>query len=153
MTRFEAVTRIAAPPELVFDISLDVDVHTASMAASGEQVIGGVAAGGMRLGESVTWEARHFGVRWRMTSRITAFDRPGHFVDEQVSGPFKRWHHAHHFEPDGQGGTVMRDVIDFAAPLGPLGAVAEWAVLNRYMPRLIRTRNGHVKAAAEAARS
>ncbi|MFC7614399.1 hypothetical protein ACFQV2_13590 [Actinokineospora soli] len=44
----------------------------------------------------------------------------------------------------------MRDVIDFAAPLGPLGALAEHAVLNRYMPRLIRIRNQHVKTAAEA---
>ncbi|MEV0319826.1 SRPBCC family protein [Streptomyces sp. NPDC050658] len=151
MTRFEVVTRVAAPPELVFDISLDVDVHTASMAASGERIVGGVEAGGMRLGESVTWRARHFGVQWRMTSRITAFDRPGYFVDEQVSGPFARWHHAHHFEPDGRGGTVMRDVIEFAAPLGPLGRLAEWTALNRYMPHLIRSRNDHVKATAEAA--
>lgn len=66
-----------------------------------------------------------------------------------MRGPFERWRHAHHFEPDGHGGTVMRDVVDFAAPLGPLGAVAEFAVLNRYVPRLIRVRNEHVKAVAE----
>jgi ligand-binding SRPBCC domain-containing protein len=61
------------------------------------------------------------------------------------------WSGGHHFEPDGNGGTVMRDVVDFAAPLGPLGAVAEFTMLNRYMPRLIRIRNDHLKAAAEAA--
>ncbi|PSL58526.1 hypothetical protein B0I31_101745 [Saccharothrix carnea] len=84
-----------------------------------------------------------------MTSRISAYDRPRHFVDEQVRGPFRRWRHAHHFEPDGQGGTLMRDVVEFAAPLGPLGAVAEFALLNRYVHRLIVVRNEHVEAVAE----
>lgn len=150
MTRFEAVTRIAAPPRLVFDMSLDVEVHTASMAGSAERAVDGITAGRMTLGDTVTWQARHLGLRRRMTARISAYDRPGFFVDEQVNGPFKLWRHAHHFEPDGQGGTLMRDVVDFAAPLGLLGAIAEFTVLDRYMPRLIRSRNHHLKAAAEA---
>jgi ligand-binding SRPBCC domain-containing protein len=151
MRRFEVTTEIAAPPQRVFDVSLEVEVHTASMASSGEQAVGGVTSGRLKLGDTVTWQARHFGLRWRMTSLISAYDPPGCFVDEQVAGPFKLWRHAHHFEPDGNGGTRMRDVIDFAAPLGPLGTVAELTVLNWYMPRLIRGRNGHVKAAAEGA--
>jgi ligand-binding SRPBCC domain-containing protein len=151
MTRFEAITAIAAPPQRVFDVSLEIETHMASMARSGERVIGGVSSGRMKLGDTVTWQARHFGLRWRMTSLVSAYDPPGYFVDEQVTGPFKRWHHAHHFEPDGNGGTVMRDIVDFAAPLGPLGTIAEFIVLNRYMPRIIRIRNDHVKAAAEAA--
>jgi ligand-binding SRPBCC domain-containing protein len=85
-----------------------------------------------------------------MTSLITAFDPPGHFVDEQVAGPFRYWRHDHHFEPDGDGGTAMRDVVDFAAPLGPLGRMAELLVLDRYMPELIRLRNAHLKKSAEA---
>ncbi|GAA4078141.1 SRPBCC family protein [Nonomuraea soli] len=150
MPRFEITTAVAAPPQRVFAVSLEVEVHTASMAGSGERAIDGVTSGRLRLGDTVTWQARHFGLRWRMTSVISAYDPPGYFVDEQMSGPFKRWHHAHHFEPDGKGGTVMRDCVEFAAPLGPLGAIAERAVLNWYMPRLLRVRNEHVKAAAEA---
>lgn len=152
MPRFEVVTAVAAAPQRVFDVSLDVGVHTASMAESGERVIGGVTSGRLKLGDTVTWQARHLGLRWRMTALISAHEPPGCFVDEQVTGPFKRWHHTHRFEPDGTGGTVMHDVIDFAAPLGPLGTVAEFLVLNRYMTRLIRARNQYVKAAAEAAR-
>ncbi|MER6951194.1 hypothetical protein ABT294_44990 [Nonomuraea sp. NPDC000554] len=87
MPRFEVVTHVFAPPERVFDVSLDVGVHTSSMARSSEKAVGGVTAGGLKLDESVTWQARHFGVRWRMTSTISAYDRPGHFVDEQVAGP------------------------------------------------------------------
>ncbi|MGW7412900.1 SRPBCC family protein [Streptomyces sp. NPDC054863] len=149
MKRFEVVTRIGTSPAAVFDLSLDVDLHTASMAGSGERIVGGVRAGRMVLGDAVTWEARHFGVRWRMTSRITAYERPGHFVDEQVTGPFKRWHHAHWFEPDGHGGTVMRDVVEFAAPLGWLGTGVEAVALDRYMRGLIAARNVHVRECAE----
>ncbi|MFS8100739.1 SRPBCC family protein [Lentzea alba] len=143
MTQFEVVTRFAVPPERLFDLSLDVEVHTGSMARSGEKVVGGVTSGGMRLGDTVTWQARHFGLRWRLTSHITAYDRPHHFVDEQVAGPFRHWRHDHHFARDGDG-TLMRDVVEFAAPFGPLGRVAERLVLDRYMPRLIRLRNEHL---------
>ncbi|MEU6679847.1 SRPBCC family protein [Streptomyces sp. NPDC046925] len=153
MKRFETITQIAASPATVFDLSLDVDLHTASMAGSGERITGGVRAGRMALGDTVTWEARHFGVRWKMTSRISAYDRPAMFVDEQVTGPFKRWHHTHHFAPDGHGGTVMRDVIEFAAPLGLLGTAVEAAALTRYMHKLIETRNVHVREWAETSSS
>jgi ligand-binding SRPBCC domain-containing protein len=151
MPRFEVVTHVVAPPGRVFDISLDVGVHVSSMAGSSEKAVGGVMSGGLKLGESVTWQARHFGTRWQMTSVISAYDRPGYFVDEQVSGPFKRWRHAHYFQSDGHGGTVMSDVVDFSAPLGPLGSIAEILALRRYMPMLIRIRNEHVKRVAEIA--
>ncbi|MFI0027709.1 SRPBCC family protein [Streptomyces albidoflavus] len=149
MTRFELETRIAAPVPLVFGLSLDVDAHTASMARSGERAVAGVTTGTMSLGDTVTWRARHFGVVWRMTSRITAYGHPTHFVDEQTAGPFHHWRHAHHFTPDGQGGTLMRDEIDFRAPFGPLGRLAERAALDRYMARLIRERNEHLRVVAE----
>jgi ligand-binding SRPBCC domain-containing protein len=149
MPTFEVVTLIAAPPARLFDLSLEVDVHTESMAGSGEEATGGVTAGRLKQGEAVTWRARHFGIYWRMTARITAYEPPRYFADEQVSGPFKRWHHAHYFEPDGQGGTVMRDLVEFASPGGALGAVADTLMLRRYMHRLICGRNEHIKMIAE----
>ncbi|MPZ67744.1 MAG: cyclase [Pseudonocardiaceae bacterium] len=148
MPRFEVTTWVAAPPQRVFDVSLEVEVHTESMSGTGERAVAGTTTGSLGLGDTVTWQARHFGLRWRMTSRVSALDRPRFFVDEQVSGPFTHWHHAHHFESDGHG-TLMRDVVDFAAPFGPLGHVAELLVLTRYMPGLIRIRNAHIKLVAE----
>jgi ligand-binding SRPBCC domain-containing protein len=151
MTRFELVTGIAAPPERVFELSLLVRTHTDSMAGSGERAVAGVTSGSLRLGDTVTWQARHLGRSWRMTSVISACDPPHGFVDEQLEGPFARWHHAHRFADDGAGGTVMTDLVEFTAPLGPLGRIAELAVLDRYMPRLIRLRNDHLKRVAEKA--
>ncbi|WP_407547527.1 SRPBCC family protein [Streptomyces sp. Pv4-95] len=144
MKHFEVVTAIAAPPDQVFAVCLDVEAHTRSMADSAERAVGGRTRGELSLGDTVTFQARHFGLTWRLKARITSYDRPRRFVDEQESGPFALWRHAHHFEPDGNGGTIMRDVIDFASPLGPVGRIADRFVLGRYMPHLIRTRNAYL---------
>jgi ligand-binding SRPBCC domain-containing protein len=149
--RLELVTVIRAPRELVFGLALDVGLHAASMSASGERPIAGVTTGQMRLGDRVTWRARHFGIPWDLTCEITRYDRPHLFIDEQVAGPFGHWHHAHHFDtgPDDQ--TTMRDIVDFAAPFGLIGRLVESLMLTRYMVGLIRIRNRHLAAAAERA--
>lgn len=147
-------TVIDAPPAACFALSLSVDAHTASMSGSAERVVGGVATGEMRAGETVTWRARHFGLPWRMTSRVSEYDAPHRFVDEQVTGPFSRWWHEHRFElverigraqPDGSATirivTRMTDVAEFEAPFGVLGRIAEQLVLRRYMRRLLQQRN------------
>ena len=150
MPIIELITRIAAPPERCFDLSRSIDLHQASLAGSGERAVAGVTSGLIGMGESVTWEARHLGVRQRLTSRITAFDRPHHFRDSMVAGAFARFDHDHWFTPDDAGGTVVRDVFDFAAPLGVLGRIAEAAFLTRYMRRLLADRNAVVRRVAES---
>lgn len=146
MPRIVLTTRIVAPARECFDLSLSVDAHTASMSSSGERVVGGVESGAMGLGDTVTWRARHFGIPFRMTSRITEYDAPHRFVDEQQSGPFGRWRHEHRFE-EVDGTTTMTDVVEFTAPLGPLGRLVDALFLTRYMTRLLAQRNRWLAAA------
>lgn len=148
MSRFEVTTHVLAPPEVVFDASLSVELHASSMRDSREQAVAGVTSGQLALGDQVTWRARHFGIPWHLTSTISAHVRPSSFVDEQVRGPFRYWRHEHTFQPDGET-TVMKDIVDFAAPGGPVGAVAERLVLRRYMVKLILMRNAHIKEITE----
>lgn len=147
MITFERTTFLPLAAEQAFDLSLDIDAHVGSMADSGERVVAGVARGIIAHGEFVTWQARHFGVIWTMTSEITEWDRPHRFVDEQVRGPFKSFWHEHVFRPL-DGGTQLRDSVRFEAPLGVLGRLAEKLVLGRYMPHLIDARNEYLVAAA-----
>ncbi|WP_431929878.1 SRPBCC family protein [Nonomuraea jabiensis] len=152
MSRFEVTTLVLAPPPIVFDASLSVDVHASSMRHSNEQAVAGVTSGQLALGDQVTWRARHFGLTWHLTSTISAYIRPTYFVDEQVSGPFQRWHHAHTFEAihhDDIDATLMKDIVDFTAPAAPLGTIAEVLVLKRYMTKLILRRNAHIKEITE----
>ena len=141
---------IAAPVGACFDLSLSVDAHTASMHRSGERAVGGVTRGTMKLGDTVTWRARHFGIAFRMTAAITRYQYPSRFVDEQLHGPFRRWWHEHTFTRAANGDTVMTDVVRFQSPLGPLGTLADRLVLDRYLPHLLRQRNAWLKATLEA---
>lgn len=133
-------TQLAAPPERCFELSLSVDAHAASMKDSGERAIAGVTSGTMRLDDTVTWQARHFGIPFKMTSRISAYDAPSRFIDEQISGPFARWWHEHRFEPN-DAGTLMTDVVEFESPGGPVGRLVNRLVLTTYMTRLLVQRN------------
>lgn len=145
----EVTTAIQARPEEVFDLELDMNAHAASLAASGETATTSTGRPQLGLGDEVTITARHLGRRWRMTSRVTEFDRPCRFVDEQVQGPFAVMRHEHLFASDAAGGTVMTDRMTFAAPLGPLGWVVSRAVLARYLRRLLVTRAAHIAGLAE----
>lgn len=147
-TGFTCETRIAAPPAAAFDASLDIELHVRSMAGSDERAVAGVTSGRIGPGESVTWRARHFGVRWTMTSGIAEFERPRRFVDRQLRGPFAAFRHEHRFEADASG-TRMLDEVEFTAPLGAIGRLVEPA-LRLHLCRLIEERNAHVKRAAEA---
>jgi ligand-binding SRPBCC domain-containing protein len=155
MVRFVCRTDIAAPVALVFDLSLSIDAHLGSMRGFGEQAIDGVTTGQIGPDQQVTWRARHFGIRWQMTSRIAKFQRPGLFVDEQVSGPFAAFRHEHRFhaQPPAQPATAVTqlvDLVEFRAPLGLLGRLAEILVLGWYVRHLIESRNAYLKQQAEA---
>ena len=145
MSRIELTTVIPASPEQCFELSLSIDAHTSSMAKSGERAIAGVTSGVMGLGDTVTWRARHFGVPFTMTSAITAHEAPARVVDEQVSGPFRRWWHEHRFE-EAAGGTLMLDVVEFESPAGPIGRAVNAVFLTRYMTNLLKQRNSWIAA-------
>lgn len=140
---FTLTTWCPASAESMFDLSLDIGAHVASMADSGERAVAGVTSGRIGLGESVTWHARHLGVWFTMTSRILELERPRLFVDAQTRGPFRTFRHEHVFE-DVVGGCRMTDTITLASPV--LGAVVEPLVLVPYLRRLIRRRNEELLA-------
>ena len=148
MPHLELTTTIEAPVEVCFDVSLDVDLHTQSTGAR-EEIVGGVRSGRMTLGDDVTWKAWHFGIPFRMTSKISIYERPTRFVDEQIRGPFASWRHEHRFE-DRDGATLMIDVVDYRSPLGPIGSLVDRIRLERYLVGLLETRNEFLRRAAEA---
>jgi ligand-binding SRPBCC domain-containing protein len=148
MSTIELTTLILAPPERCFDLSRSIDLHMASTHETGERAVAGVTSGLIGPGEDVTWSARHFGVRQKLTSRIITFDRPRHFRDSMVRGAFRRFDHDHFFTAKGDA-TEMRDVFDFESPLGPLGRIADALVLTRYLRGFLERRNQVIKRAAE----
>jgi len=140
---------INAPVEQVFDLARCIDLHEATMTEHNERAVAGVTKGLINLGETVTWMATHFGVKQRLTSKITEFNRPHHFRDSMISGAFKHFDHDHFFEAkDGQ--TIMRDCFNYTSPLWILGKITDALFLEKYMRELLTTRNQLIKSVAES---
>lgn len=68
-------------------------------------------------GTTIDYRLRIHGVPLRWQGRIAVWQPPLRFVDEQLRGPYRRWHHEHAFEAV-EGGTLCRDVVDYAVPGG-----------------------------------
>lgn len=148
MVTVRVVTQIEGPIELCFDAARDIDLHTRSLAHTGESAVAGRTTGLIELGETVTWRGRHFGVTQELTSEISAFDRPRHFQDRMVKGAFASFVHDHDFETT-SGGTRMTDTVRFSAPLGVLGKLAEVLFLRRHVENLLAQRGETIKLAVE----
>lgn len=152
MVRLEELTVIHAPLERCFDLARSVEVHLAGNVHWGETAVaaGGVTSGLMGAGDRVTWRARHLGIRQKLTSEITAMDRPHCFQDAMLQGAFRFMKHDHVFRRLAGEETEMTDIFCFAAPLPVLGRLAEIAFLRGYMRRLLRERIAVIKQIAES---
>jgi len=149
MATIDVAVSVAAPVERVFDLARSIEFHVVSAGGTDERAVAGRTSGLIELGETVTWSARHFGFRQRLTVRITEFDRPRRFRDSMVEGAFRSFDHDHLFE-EMDGATRMRDVFRYEAPLGVLGRVASALVVERHMRRFLVERALAIKAAAES---
>ena len=119
------------------------------MAKSGEKIISSPPCGLLELGDEVTFEATHFGIRQRLTSKIVQYERPFIFIDQMQSGAFKSLRHEHRFKIEGEF-TCMTDVLELEAPFPVLGWIAERLFLAAYMRKLLKERGEQLGAMAEA---
>ncbi|HEY8439029.1 MAG TPA: NAD(P)H-binding protein [Candidatus Limnocylindrales bacterium] len=105
----------------------------------------------MRAGLEIDYRIRPLlgiPVTWR--TRITEYDPPRGFRDVQVRGPYHRWEHRHAFESV-EGGTLVRDEIEYEVPLGPLGDLANALLVRSELGRIFRHRAETVRSAFAAA--
>jgi ribosome-associated toxin RatA of RatAB toxin-antitoxin module len=138
-------TRIKAPIQACFNASRNIDLHRASVPKnSKETAIAGKMSGLIDLDETVTWRAKHIGLYFDMTVKITEMNTPFNFTDEQVKGPFKKMKHQHSFVTF-ENATEMRDEFYFESPFGILGRLINWLFLKIYMLDLLRKRNVYIK--------
>ncbi|MDO7172802.1 SRPBCC family protein [Mariniflexile sp. AS56] len=149
MPKIEINMLVNAGVKTCFDLARNIDFHKESLKHSNEKAVAGKTSGLIELGEWVTWEATHFGVKQQLTSKITVFESPNYFVDEMVSGAFKSFRHEHYFQKIGNT-TKITDVFSFESPYGLLGKLANWLFLKKYMTNLLITRNTFLKEQAES---
>jgi ligand-binding SRPBCC domain-containing protein len=77
-------------------------------------------------------------INWRTV--IKSYDPPESFIDTQVRGPYKLWHHTHTFREitldDGTMAVEMHDDVDYQIALGPLGRLAHWLFVGRMLDKI-----------------
>jgi uncharacterized protein len=94
-----------------------------------------VSAPALRAGALIDYRLTLHGIPVRWQSRITAWEPPQRFVDVQTRGPYHLWEHTHEIEPYADG-TLMRDRVRYALPLGALGDLVAGRLVARDVQRI-----------------
>lgn len=94
----------------------------------------------MHTGALITYTIRPMvGLKVRWTTEITHAAAPRLFVDEQRLGPYRFWHHQHHFRAL-DGGVEVEDLVHYALPFGPFGALAHTLTVRRKLDEIFAFR-------------
>ena len=99
----------------------------------------------MDAGALIAYRLRLHGVSVRWLTRIETWQPDVRFVDAQVRGPYRLWHHTHELTPLDDGRTLMRDTVRYALPFGPLGEVAHRLFVARDLRRIFDFRAAEVR--------
>ncbi len=90
----------------------------------------------MRPGTLIDYRIRVRGVPIRWRTEIVAWEPPHRFIDTQLTGPYRLWHHTHTFEDRGDS-TLCRDEVRYW-PLG--GALIDWLFVRRDVTGIFKYR-------------
>jgi ligand-binding SRPBCC domain-containing protein len=142
-------TSIAASQKVCFELSTSIDLHKISTADTNEEAIAGTTTGMIKLNQYVTWRARHFGIWFKLSTKITTYEPFNSFTDEMISGNFKCMKHLHAFGTTNTG-TLMTDDFYFESPYGFIGKIVDRLILKRYLTNLLIKRNNTIKHYAES---
>lgn len=93
----------------------------------------------MRVGMLIDYRLRIHGIPLHWTTRIDEWEPEGAFVDRQIAGPYRLWHHRHSFRAQGDT-TVVSDTVDYALPFGILGETAHRLFVRRDLERIFAHR-------------
>jgi len=91
-------------------------------------------------GAEIVYTLRIRGAPVRWLTAIVAWEPPYRFVDVQVTGPYRLWHHTHTFEEHPRG-TLVRDRVFYALPFGPFGELAHRLFVRRDIERIFAYRS------------
>jgi ligand-binding SRPBCC domain-containing protein len=100
----------------------------------------------MGVGTFIQYRLRLHGVPVRWDTLIQTWEPPRRFVDVQVRGPYRLWHHTHELSSLDDGRTFMRDTVRYELGFGPLGALAHRVIVRRDLEAIFAYRAERVPA-------
>lgn len=137
----ERTQRLPAPPAAVFPFFADARNLEAITPPLLRFRVVTPAPIVMRPGTLIQYRLRLRGVPVDWLTSIQEWDPPHRFVDVQLRGPYALWHHTHELGDDGEGGTIMRDVVRYAIGFGALGELAHRLLVRRDLEAIFAFRH------------
>jgi ligand-binding SRPBCC domain-containing protein len=139
--------RLAAPPSAVFPFFADprnLEAITPPLLRFRLLTPDPISIG---VGTFLQYALRLRGVPVRWDTLIQEWDPPHRFVDVQVRGPYRLWHHTHELVAvDGGTATLMRDTVRYSVGFGAVGEVARRALVLRDLEAIFAFRAEKVPA-------
>jgi len=93
----------------------------------------------MNLGTEITYTISWLGVPVRWQTKITKYEPPHCFIDEQIMGPYRTWIHLHMFE-EKDNNVLMIDRVTYRLPFGPVGRLTHWLLVRRQLEEIFNHR-------------
>lgn len=91
-------------------------------------------------GQLITYKIKPlFNIPMNWVTEITHCVHQKYFTDEQRFGPYKFWHHQHHFN-EVKDGVIMKDVLNYALPFGLLGELMGKLMLHKKVQQIFSYR-------------
>ncbi len=90
---------------------------------------------GTRIGYTIKW--LRLPMKW--DSLIDRYEEDVCFADRMIRGPYRSWHHLHHFESV-SGGVAMTDRVEYEMPLGLFGDLAHSMRVKRQLQAIFEYR-------------
>jgi ligand-binding SRPBCC domain-containing protein len=104
----------------------------------------------MQRSTKIEYRIRPLGVPQRWITEIVEYRPPREFVDVQTKGPYRYWRHQHTFD-DVDGGTLMRDRVQYQMPLGPIGRLAHFLFVSRMLRDIFTYREKVIRGTFQSA--
>ncbi len=139
-SHYDKESRINASPEVVFRFHEDPDALR-QLIPPWENMDVAESARSLLPGSTVVLRGRLGVLPIRWVAVHTEYDPPHLFADLQESGPFAWWYHRHRFLDDGEGGTILRDEVEYLAPLGLIGRQRGGRLIRRKLERMFAYRH------------
>ncbi len=100
---------------------------------------------GTYAGQVITYKVSPLlGIPMKWMTEITQVDEPNYFVDTQLYGPYKFWHHEHHFR-ETEGGVEMTDILYYSLPFGIIGDIINALVVRRQVENIFKYRSAKLQ--------
>lgn len=94
----------------------------------------------MRAGAQIDYKLRIRGVPAKWRTRITAYDPPHRFVDEQERGPYRLWRHEHTFKALGPNETLIHDRVQYELPRVPGRSIVHALIVRPDLEKIFEYR-------------